>query len=192
MRIISGSARGKRLAGLTGSTIRPTPDRVREAVFSVIYSRLGDLAGIRVLDLFAGTGAMALEALSRGADRAVLVDSGRQSAAVLPANVAACGLDRQAVFLRSDVQKTLPRLANEGPFDLIFLDPPYGRNLTPAVISAVSELGLLAADGLLCAETALEDDIPDHVGRLFRIEKRCYGTTAVHLFGHREAESATP
>lgn len=192
MRIISGSARGKRLAALTGRTIRPTPDRVREALFSMIYSRLGNLEGKRVLDLFAGTGAMALEALSRGAERAVLVDSGRQSAAILPANVTTCGLDRQATFIRSDVQKALPRLADEGPFELVFLDPPYGRNLAPEIIAAVSDLGLLSADGLLCAETALQDDVPNHIGRLFRIEKRCYGTIAVHLFGHHEAEPGIP
>lgn len=189
MRIISGTARGKRLATFTGADIRPTPDRVREAVFSMLYSRLGGLEGATVLDLFAGTGAMGLEALSRGARRAVLVDQGPQSARIIPANIATCALQERADHIRGEVKKTLPRLAAAGPFDLIFLDPPYGRGLVPQTLALVSELRLLAPDGVICAETDRKDDVPGTVGTLVRLERRCYGTSAIHLFTHPEADT---
>lgn len=189
MRIISGSARGKRLAPLSGSDIRPTPDRVREALFSVLGSRFGSLEGVTVLDLFAGSGAMALEALSRGAATAVLVDQGAQAARVIPANIRACAMEMRATFIRADVLKTLPRLAQGPAFDLVFLDPPYGMGLVPPVVAAVAELGLLAPGGLLCAETARRDELPEAIGPLKRIDLRQYGSTAVHLFSHPETEA---
>lgn len=192
MRIISGSARGKRLATFSGGDIRPTPDRVREAIFSMLYSRLGGLEGSTVLDLFAGTGAMGLEALSRGARRAVLVDQGQQSARIIPANLKACALQERASHVRGDVQKTLPRLAAEGPYDLIFLDPPYGRDLVPKVLTLISELKLLAAGGVVCAEADRQDAVPAVVGELVRMEQRCYGSTAIHLFTQSEPEVETP
>jgi 16S rRNA (guanine(966)-N(2))-methyltransferase RsmD len=189
VRIISGLAKGKRLASFTGGAIRPTPDRVREAIFSILYSRFGTLEGKTVLDLFAGTGAMGLEALSRGCRRAVLLDEGRQSAAIIPANLKTCGLEESATYLRSDVLKALPRLEGEGPFDLIFLDPPYGRDLVPEVVRAISERKLLAPGGLVCAESAGGDEVPVALGDLIRIERRCYGSTTVHLFTHPEPEA---
>jgi 16S rRNA (guanine(966)-N(2))-methyltransferase RsmD len=187
VRIISGSARGKQLSPLRGADIRPTPDRVREAVFSMLVSRLGPLAGLRVLDLFAGSGALALEALSRGAASAVLVDRGAQAAQVIPANIRACAMLERATFIRSDVLKALPRL--EGTlFDLILLDPPYGQGLVPPVLTAVAELGLLAPGGLLCAETDRQEELSAAIGSLVRIDRRHYGSTAVHLFSQPEAE----
>lgn len=188
MRIISGLAKGKRLVSFKGEVIRPTPDRVREAIFSILYSRFGAFEGKTVLDLFAGTGAMGLEALSRGCRRAVLVDEGRQSATIIPANLKNCGLEESATYLRSDVLKAMDRFEGEGPFDLIFLDPPYGRGLVPAVVTAISERKLLAPDGLVCAESAAGDVVPDTLGDLIRIERRCYGSTTVHLFSHPEPE----
>lgn len=189
MRIISGLAKGKRLASFTGGAIRPTPDRVREAIFSILYSRFGPLKGKTVLDLFAGTGAMALEALSRGCRRAMLVDEGRQSAAIIPANLKTCGLEGVATYLRADVLQALPRLEREGPFDLIFLDPPYGRDLVPAVVRSISERKLLAPGGLVCAESAREDEVPETLAGLIRIEERSYGSTTVHLYTHPEPEA---
>lgn len=188
MRIISGSARGKQLSPLRGGDIRPTPDRVRESLFSVLVSRFGSLAGLRVLDLFAGSGALALEALSRGAATAVLIDQGEQAARVIPANIRACAMQERATFIRSDVLKALPRLGGS-VFDLVFLDPPYGQGLVPPVLTAVAGLGLLAPDGLICAESARRDELPERIGPLARIDQRHYGSTAVHLFSHPEAEA---
>lgn len=190
MRIVSGSARGKRLATFTDNTVRPTPDRVREALFSILFSRLGPLEGKAVLDLFAGTGALALEALSRGARRAVLVDQGTEAARLIPTNLQTCRLQERATFLRSDVLQALPRLHRDGAFDLIFLDPPYGRGLVSQVVAAIDELGLLADGGLVCAEADRKDDVPDAVGGLCRVETRRYGTTAIHLFTQQPDESS--
>jgi 16S rRNA (guanine(966)-N(2))-methyltransferase RsmD len=188
VRIISGSARGKQLSPLHGGDIRPTPDRVREALFSVLVSRFGSLDGLRVLDLFAGSGALALEALSRGAASAVLVDQGPQSARVIPANIRACAMQERATFVRSDVLKALSRLGGS-LFELVFLDPPYGQGLVPPVLIALAELGLLAPDGLICAETDRREELPGAIGPFVCIDRRHYGSTAVHLFSHPEAEA---
>lgn len=188
MRIISGSARGKQLSPLLGVDIRPTPDRVREALFSALTSRFGSLSGLRVLDLFAGSGALGLEALSRGAAAAVLVDQGPQSARVIPANIQKCAMQEQATFIRSDVLKALPRLSGS-LFELVFLDPPYGQGLVPPVLTALGEFGLLAPDGLVCAETDCRDELSDTIGSFVRINQRRYGSTAVHLFSHPDAEA---
>lgn len=188
MRIISGSVRGRQLVPLSGADIRPTPDRVREALFSMLASRLGPLAGMHVLDLFAGSGALALEALSRGAASAILVDQGAQAVRVIPANINACRMQEQATFIRSDVLKAIPRLAGKR-FELIFLDPPYSQELVPPVLNAVAAFGLLASGGVICAETDRRDAIPEVVGPFTRFDRRDYGSTAIHLFTCTEAEA---
>jgi 16S rRNA (guanine(966)-N(2))-methyltransferase RsmD len=161
---------------------------VREALFSVLVSRLGSLGGLRVLDLFAGSGALALEALSRGATTAVLVDQGPQSARVIPANIRACAMQERATFIRSDVFKALPRLVGS-LFDLVFLDPPYGQGLVPPVLTTLAEVGLIAPDGLVCAETDRREELPGTIGSFARIDRRHYGSTAVHLFSHSDTEA---
>ncbi len=186
MRIISGQARGKRLATFAGKDIRPTPDKVRGAIFSILFSRIGSLEGRHVLDLFAGSGAMAIEALSRGAASAILVDKGIEAARVIPANLAACGFAERARFLRTDVSGALMKLAGEKPFDLVFLDPPYGKALVEETLGIISREGLLAAGGMICAETAKNDPVPPVVGQLVRVDRRDYGGTTVHLFTIQE------
>ncbi len=181
MRIISGTARGKRLASFDGGTIRPTPDRVREALFSILLSRLGTLQGKRVLDLFAGTGAMAIEALSRGAERAVLVENDPKAARLIAQNLQTCRLESRARLVRSDVLSALCRLA-EPPFDLIFLDPPYQAEYPEKTIAAICARQLLAPEGIVCAETAAAEDLPDTIGDLALDDRRRYGSTAIHLF----------
>ncbi len=192
MRIISGSLKGKGLARLQGDGIRPTPDRVREALFSILASRLGSFAGLRVLDLFAGSGALSLEALSRGAASAVLVDRNEQALRTIHANIAACRLAGQVEVIRGDALEILPRLARRSGFDLIFLDPPYGRGLVDAALRGLAEPGLLNPSGLICAETGRTEAVPDRCGDLFRIDTRNYGSTAVHLFAHDDREASTP
>lgn len=182
MRIIAGTARGRRLETFVGRNIRPTPDRVREALFSALNSRLGRFSGLRVLDLFAGSGALALEALSRGALRALLVDRGAQAARLQRANIERCGFAGQAETVTADVLAILPRLAGRGPFDLVFLDPPYGQDLVPRVLARLAAPGLLADGALVCAETDRRDPVPDSVGPLIRMACRNYGNTAIHFF----------
>lgn len=185
MRIISGTAKGKRLASFRGEDIRPTSDRVREAVFSILFSRLGTFRGKTVLDLFAGTGAMAIEALSRGAERAVLVDRDSQATRMITANLDSCGVAGKATLVRGDVLRTLPRLAGT-PFDLIFLDPPYRKGLLDQALEAIGAHGLLAAGGIVCAESQRLEELPEEVGGLVLDERRQYGSTAIHIFIHPE------
>ena len=120
MRVITGSARGKRLAVLEGEAVRPTTDRVKEALFNIIQFQI---EGRRVLDLFAGSGQLGIEALSRGASEAVFVDCAKESIAVITKNVENCGLAGQARIVQTDYASYLAR--RDGTFDLVFLDPPY-------------------------------------------------------------------
>ena len=190
MRIIAGSARGRRLESFSGRDIRPTPDRVREAIFSALISRRGGLGGCRVLDLFAGTGALALEALSRGATAALLVDQGPQAARLLRTNIGHCGFGDRAEVISGEVLTLLPRLAAKGPFDLVFLDPPYGRDWSPRSWTLVWPRP--AGRGcLVCAETGQHDPVPDRVGGLWlRISSRRYGITAIHIHPRQPGRAA--
>lgn len=192
MRIIAGSARGRQLETFTGMDIRPTPDRVREALFSALFSRLGRFSGLRVLDLFAGSGALALEALSRGADYALLVDRGGQAAKLQRANIERCGFADRADLLSGEVLTLLPRLALRGPFDLVFLDPPYGQGLVPQVLEHLAAPGMLATRALVCAETGRRDPLAATVGTLQRIDTRSYGITALHTFTLAHQQGSLP
>lgn len=187
MRIISGQTRGRKLAPLTGRDIRPTPDRVREALFSILLSRLGSFSNKRVLDLYAGSGAMGLEALSRGAAEAIFVDQGPQATQILPANIKACALESRGVFRRGEVLATLPHLMPQ-TFALIFADPPYGSGLAEKTLHAVATLSLLTPDGLFCAETASGENLPERDGQLGKIDIRRYGSTTIHLYAHTAEE----
>ena len=188
MRIISGTARGKRLAVFSGASIRPTPDKVRGAIFSMLFSRIGSFNGKKVLDLCSGTGAMAIEALSRGAGHAWLVDDGVQSAKIIPANLSACHVDEHATFLRNGALPSLKLLDKYKPFDIIFLDPPYGKALVPALLEALAADSFLSPDGIICAEAAKTDEVPADIGELSLASSRNYGITTVHMFIHPEPE----
>jgi len=181
VRIISGSARGRQLASFSGKDIRPTPDRVREAIFSILTSRFGTLNGLKVLELFAGSGAQSLEALSRGAESAILVDSSHATAKIITENIKRCRFESATRFLQQDVLMTLPQLTPSGPFDLILLDPPYNQNLLPQVIKKIEHLNLLAENGIICAESAKDEELGDF-GTLKMTESRVYGSTRIHLY----------
>ncbi len=148
MRVISGSARGLRLETLPGQDItRPTIDRVKEAVFGAIQF---DLAGARVLDAFAGSGALGIEALSRGAREAVFIDIDARAVACVKRNLKAARLEERACVLRADFLTGMAQAG--GQFDFIFLDPPYQSGLYQSAVDAALERGLLAEKGQLIAE----------------------------------------
>ena len=182
MRVIGGSARGRQLASFNGREIRPTPDRVREALFSILYSKRGPLSGVTVLDLFAGSGALGIEALSRGARHAWFVDSSRPAIDIIRQNLARCELTDRATLIMADLWGALPGLVGVGPFDLLFADPPYAADYAPRLLQEVSRLGLLASDGLLCLETAPAAAVPDQVNNLALLDRRRYGSTMLHFF----------
>ena len=182
MRVISGSARGRQLATFAGREIRPTPDRVREALFSMLYSRRGTLTESKVLDLFAGSGALGVEALSRGAPHAWFVDSSRQAVQTIGTNLERCRLSSRATIVPQDIWQALPGIADAGPFAVIFADPPYEHDHGPRLLQEADRLGLLAPQGLLFLETAASDQIPDQCGALHLLDRRRYGSTLIHVF----------
>jgi 16S rRNA (guanine(966)-N(2))-methyltransferase RsmD len=186
MRVIGGTVRGRRLAAFSGSNIRPTSDRVREALFSILYSRTGSLEGLRVLDVFAGSGALGIEALSRGAAAAWFIDSAAQARRTIAENLERCGFTAKARILEADVLKALQGLPGEMSFDLIFLDPPYGREWPKRILALIDARGVLAGQGLVCLETGVADKVPPHAGGLSCFEQRRYGSTMLHFF-HRDA-----
>lgn len=180
MRIISGSVRGRKLAEFAGSGIRPTSDRVREAIFSILISRYESLQNMRVLELFAGSGAMSLEALSRGAKSALLVDSSPQATRLINDNIARCKMESQTEVIRQLALPALPLAASKGPFELIFMDPPYNLGHIPAILKQITSLQLLQQNGILLAESAVDEqfELPD---TLELIETRRYGSSKVYL-----------
>lgn len=185
MRIISGTARGRKLADFSGTDIRPTPDRVREALFSKLSSKLGSFHGLKVLELFAGSGAQALEAVSRGAESAIMVDSNIQAAKLIAENIKRCKFESQTRMLQADALTVLPRLVNAGPFDLILLDPPYNREFIPQVLQQIETLHLLDDNGIICAESAATEVAAD-CDKLSLLESRKYGTTMIHIYAFND------
>ena len=154
MRIVAGTFRGRTIAAPEGEGTRPTTDRVREALFSSLYSLRGGFEGAVVLDAFAGSGALGIEALSRGAVRAVLCERDAKAASVTRANVKACGLDgSRAQVVQRDVLKAPPS-AQATPFDLVFLDPPYayGPDDVLSMVNALRDSGALAVDAIIVYE----------------------------------------
>jgi len=181
MRVISGTSRGKRLTTFKGRQVRPTPDRVREALFSILQSRLGRFAGLRVLDLFAGTGALAIEALSRGAATACLVEQSAAAVKMIRENLASCGMIEVSMVIPGDAFKTMKGFPPRS-FDLVFLDPPYGGELANTAVAEINRLDLLDKEGILCAETGAEEDLPEKIGRLQIFDRRRYGSVMIHFY----------
>ena len=183
MRVISGSARGRKLIAPQGVRVRPTADRVKEALFSIILSREGSLAGRRILDLCAGTGALGIEALSRGAVEAVFVDNHQESAGVITRNLGTAGFAGKGRVLVREVLSALRELEVKGErFDLVFLDPPYGTGLTEKILSGLAGSRVLTDGALVVAEITSGEELASTFGVLQECDRRRYGDTAVAFF----------
>ncbi|WP_227287005.1 16S rRNA (guanine(966)-N(2))-methyltransferase RsmD [Boseongicola sp. H5] len=182
MRIIAGTHRGKRLAsvgkGDAGAHLRPTSDRVRESLFNLLVNGgYGDpLGGARVLDLFAGTGALGLEALSRGASHATFVDDGAVARALLRENIGLCQAQGVTRLFRRDATR-LGEVPGK-PFDLVFLDPPYGKGLGERALASAQAGGWLAPGALIVWEENTPPVLPEGVALL---DQRRYGDTLITL-----------
>jgi len=182
MRVIAGKARGKRLLSPRGMHTRPTADRVREALFSIILSRY-ELDGARVLDICAGTGALGIEALSRGAESCCFIENEINALKILKQNLSTTCCAERADLLEMDVLKALPLLAGRGSrFRIIFFDPPYLSQLYSTIPQAVTDLSLLDAEGLFIAECATRNVLAERIGSLVKIDRRVYGDTALELY----------
>lgn len=155
MRIISGALRGRRLEALPGLQTRPTADRVRETLFSMLASRLGSFEGLRVADLYAGSGALGLEAISRGAAHATFVESDSKAAALIRQNARSLGIEERVRVLGGSAL-ALPR---GEPFDLILADPPYAAGSGTAAVRAVADADWLIPGGWMSVETARKDKV---------------------------------
>ncbi len=179
MRIVAGRFKGRRLSAPKGMKTRPTTEKVREALFSL----LGGVEGYRVADLFAGSGALGLEALSRGAAELVAVEMSAGALAVLKDNFRLLGLGREARALRRDLSRGFSFLDDLGPFDLILADPPYGRQWYEVIIRKMP-LGALAQGGRLVVETGQGENrgMADPAGNLWNVQtKRKYGQTEISI-----------
>jgi len=160
--------------------VRPTADRVKEALFSIIASRIGSFEELRVLDIFAGTGNLGIEALSRGACYALFIDSHRESAAILRQNLQQVRLaDRAKVVVQDAVAALKGAAAAEEPFHLVFLDPPYRQGLAQRVLEELATSPLVDEETLVVAEFAKGETIDADFGRLKEIDRRIYGDTAL-------------
>jgi 16S rRNA (guanine966-N2)-methyltransferase len=176
MRVVGGRLRGRSLASPKTNVIRPTADRLREALFNILLHAYDDpIAGARVLDLFAGTGALGIEAISRGAAFVLFVDDGTEARALLRENVAAFGLGGTSKVFRRDATKLGPAHPIE-PFSLVFLDPPYGKGLAEKALASAHAGGWLAPDALIVVEEAAKPAfaVPEDFTEL---ERRRYDDT---------------
>jgi len=183
MRIIGGIYRSRRLRAPTGKSTRPTSDRVREALFGMLEAA-GAIKGARALDLYAGTGALALEALSRGAAEAIVVECSRDALAVLRANIEDLGLHERALVVAANVGNVASRLADHGPFDLVFADPPWtgvDADEPSRTLAALARAGALSAHALVVIEHAARSSPPTVVG-LALADTRRYGDTALAIY----------
>src|SRR3954467_14506296 len=176
MRIVGGRLRGRALEAPKSQAIRPTADRLRESLFNILTHAYGDaVEGARVLDLFAGTGALGLEALSRGAAFVLFVDDGAEARALLRGNVDALGAGRATKVYRRDATRLGPAHPME-PFSLAFLDPPYGRGLAGQALVSARDGGWLTPEGLIVIEETAEAEFAAPAG-FEEIERREYGDT---------------
>ena len=183
MRVTSGTAKGTHLRAPRAG-VRPTSDRVKEALFNALAPRLADA---RVLDLFAGTGALGIEALSRGAARAVFIERDPRTVGAIRRNLAAAHVDDRAEVRRGSVPAALDGLEREGAaFDLIVLDPPYGQELPARTLRRLADSPLLASGGTIAAEGHWRDD-PGEIPGLRRVRDARYGETGLWFYVRQEA-----
>jgi 16S rRNA (guanine966-N2)-methyltransferase len=179
VRVIGGEFKGRRLLVPSGGKVRPTSDRVREAIFDILGPGWNFQ---KVLDLFAGTGSLGIEALSRGAPEAVFVEQGKGVLTVLRGNVKALGLKSRAWVLPLAVKRGIAVLGERGEgFDLIFMDPPYGKGLVEKTLEEIARRGIITPSGVIVAEHSPREEILPPEGLILSQQRR-YGDTAVSFF----------
>ena len=186
VRVIAGSAKGRRLATLRTLALRPTPDRVREALFNILGA---EIDGAAVLDLFAGSGAVGLEALSRGACVAIFVEAHAPACRLIENNLRLCGLYTQGSVWCRDVLDALPALKVRGQtFDVIFLDPPYRASLVEDALRQLGDGRLLTGQGQVIAEHFFKRALPERYGRLRRVRVARFGDVALSFYQMADQE----
>ena len=178
MRIIAGDFKGRRLFTPKDSRIRPTTDKVKESIFSMIAAYLDDAV---VIDLFSGTGNLGLEAISRGAKRCYFGDKSRESMELTRQNIAHCRQEAHAVTIPGDFESVLRKIPEKA--DIIFLDPPYKYGLIHDSLELISELSLLTEDGIIVAEHGADEPLEDEVSGFTKIKEKTYGKISISIYG---------
>jgi len=177
MRIISGNLRGRKLIQIQGNDIRPTSDRVREAIFNILGP---GVRNARVLDLFAGTGALGLEALSRGAGHGVFVDAALSSCTIIQKNIDLCKMKEKALLIHHDIiALPFPQALKTASFDLIFIDPPYGRGHVETTLEKTGFIDLLKPDGIVVAEQSFKESLANPSNGLDIYRQKKYSKTFI-------------
>lgn len=185
MRITGGNSRGRLLASVKGLNIRPTSSKVREAIFNLLGN---DVTGKSVLDLFAGTGCLGIEALSRGALLAFFIDNSHQSISLIKKNLVRCGFETSGFVLKQNILKGIVadgRLRDKS-IDLAFIDPPYGRNIIVPVLKDLSKKEILSPKAILVVESSRSDELPEKINRLYLFDTRIYGETKITIYHYKE------
>lgn len=177
MRVITGSARGRKLEQLVGDDVRPTTDRVKEAVFSIIQF---NIQGRRFLDLFAGSGQMGIEALSRGAREAVFVDNRRESVDVIKRNLKSTGLEENGRVVPMESISYLT--FNREPFDIAFLDPPYGTGVLQSALNNIE--GVMRKGGIIVCESPYTEVLPEKLSEFVKYRDYKYGKIKITTYCH--------
>jgi 16S rRNA (guanine966-N2)-methyltransferase len=179
MRIVGGSLGGRVLRAPPGSDTRPTSEKVREAIFNILGNMIGDVEGASVLDLFAGSGALGIEALSRGAAHATFCDLRKPALAVLRGNLRDLAVEDRATVVQGDAVATAARHVPASPWTLVFVDPPYRSDLAERSVAALQHL---APDAVIVIEHDRRNAPPDALGSLLRTDQRRYGDTLVSFY----------
>lgn len=183
MRVTGGTARGTPLRSPTTQGVRPTTDRVRLALFNILAPQ--GLEGVRVVDVFAGTGSLGIEALSRGAAHVIFIERDHRQAQDIRTNLEAARLAERATVLTLDAERAVERL--DGPFAYVLMDPPYSAPFPQALAARIADRGLLADDAMLVVGHSSRVAPPDHCGSMHLSADRRYGDSALAFYGPGEA-----
>jgi 16S rRNA (guanine966-N2)-methyltransferase len=186
MRVVAGSKKGHRLQAVPGKETRPTVDKVKESIFNMIGPYFD---GGLVLDLYAGTGGLGIEALSRGAERCIFIDANRKAIQVIFQNLEMTHLREQAEVYRNDADRALKVLMKrELAFDIVLLDPPYAEQKIESQIAIMQDHGLLAPKAVIVAEHDAGDELPEQIGSVTKIKEVTYGQTTVTIYQNEGGE----
>lgn len=186
LRVISGKARGLKLDAPKNQDVRPTTDRVKESLFNMINSYIMDS---NILDLFAGTGSLGIECLSRGAKNCVFVDKSKDSINIVRSNVKKARVENESTILNVDFKDAVKRLSTQNQkFDVIFMDPPYYENMFIECLKSIDKFNLLDEDGIIVVEHDTKDLFEDSIGRLNKSREKKYGNTTLTFYKLEEQD----
>ncbi|MGL4913795.1 MAG: 16S rRNA (guanine(966)-N(2))-methyltransferase RsmD [Romboutsia sp.] len=180
MRVISGKVRGLKLNTPKNEDVRPTTDRVKESLFNMINQYIMES---NVLDLFAGTGSLGIECLSRGAKKCTFVDISQESIELTKSNIKKARVENESIILKSDFKDAIGKLKLQGnKFDVIFMDPPYYKNMFIDALEKIDNAELLDEEGIIVIEHDSKEDFPENIGRLEKYKSKKYGSTTITFY----------